>query len=111
MALQQHYKISSSNDVQKLQLEAVLALAEFKHGLSVCGCKCSVCFWRCVLENDHCFDHSCISNHVCVEKCTYCSLELDQENEVEECRNLAGHDGNHNCKKEKSYMYGDMFFL
>ena len=28
------------------------------------------------------------------------SLELDQENEVEECQNLAGHDGNHDCKKK-----------
>ena len=41
-----------------------------------------------------------MSDHVCVEKCTYCSLELDQGNEVEECRNLAGHDGNHDCKRK-----------
>ena len=39
---------SGSNDVQKLQLEAVLVLAELKHGLCVCGCKCFVCYWRCV---------------------------------------------------------------
>ena len=93
-------EFSSSNDVQKLQLEVVLALVEMKRGLSVCGCNCSVCFWWCVLEKVHFADHSCMSNHVCVGKCTYCSLELDQENEVEECRNLAGHDGNHNYKNK-----------
>jgi len=42
-------EFSGSNDVQNLQLEAVLSLAELKQGLVVCGCKCSVCFWRCVL--------------------------------------------------------------
>jgi hypothetical protein len=95
-------EFSGSDDVQKLQLEAVLSLAKLKQGLSVCGCKCSVCFWRCVLEKGHSSDHSCMGNHVCSEKCTYCSLELhqDQENEVEECKNLAGHEGNHDCKKK-----------
>jgi hypothetical protein len=34
-----------NNCIQKLQLEAVLALAELKQGDSVCGCKCSICFW------------------------------------------------------------------
>ena len=94
-------KFSSNNDIKKLQLEAILALVELKQGLSVCGCKCSECFWRCVLEKGHSYDHSCMSNHVCVDKCTYCSLELsDRGNEVEECQNFAGHDGNHDCRKK-----------
>lgn len=65
-----------NDDVQKLQLEAVLALAELKQGLSVCDCKCFVCFWRCVLEKGHSSDHSCMGkgNHVCAERCTYCSI-------------------------------------
>eukprot|EP01018_Ginkgo_biloba_P007841 Gb_06198 [translate_table: standard] len=77
-------EFSGSNNVQKLQLEASAALAELKQGLSVCGCKCSVCFWRCVLEKGHSSSHSCMGNHVCTEKCTYCSLEI-------------GHEGLHKC--------------
>lgn len=44
-----------------------------------------------------------MGNHVCAEKCTYCSLKLhqDQENEVEECKHLAGREGNHDCKMKK----------
>ncbi|KAH9309559.1 hypothetical protein KI387_037470 [Taxus chinensis] len=58
----------SDNDVvQRLQLEASVALGKVKQGLSVCGCKCSVCFWRCVLEKGHIDDHSCMSSHSCAE--------------------------------------------
>ena len=32
-------EFSGNNDIQRLQLEAVLVLAEVKQGLSVCGCK------------------------------------------------------------------------
>ena len=41
-----------------------------------------------------------MGNHVCDEKCTYFSLEPYQGNEVEECQNLVGHDGSHDCKKK-----------
>ncbi|GLJ12793.1 hypothetical protein SUGI_0197940 [Cryptomeria japonica] len=92
-------EFAGNHDLQKLQLEAVAALAELKQGLSVCGCKCSVCFWRCVLQKGHTSDHSCMGNHACAEKCTYCSLEAGVGIEVEECRNLAGHDGDHDCKR------------
>ncbi|KAH9301320.1 hypothetical protein KI387_012903, partial [Taxus chinensis] len=40
-------EFTGNHDVQKLQLEVVATLAELKQGLSVCGCKCFVCFWRC----------------------------------------------------------------
>ncbi|KAH9320477.1 hypothetical protein KI387_015116 [Taxus chinensis] len=91
-------EFTGNHDVQKLQLEAVVALAELKQGLSVCGCKCFVCFWRCVLQKGHSSDHSCMGNHACMEKCTYCSLETGLA-EVEECRNVAGHEGDHDCKR------------
>ena len=49
---------------------------------------------------DHPFDHSYMGSHVCAQKCTHCSLQLYRENEVEKCWNLAGHEGNHDCKKK-----------
>jgi len=97
--------------LQKLQLEAILSLAELKQGLSVCVCKCFVCFWRCVLQKGHSSDHSCMGNHSCDEKCTYCSLESHQGNELEECRNLAGHDGSHDCKKKNHTCRSSVLYL
>ncbi|GLJ12791.1 hypothetical protein SUGI_0197900 [Cryptomeria japonica] len=92
-------EFTGNHDVQKLQLETVAALAELKQGLSVCGCKCSICFWRCALQKGHSSDHSCMGNHACTEQCTYCSVEASLGIEVEECRNLAGHEGDHDCRR------------
>ncbi|XP_057831411.1 uncharacterized protein LOC131042113 [Cryptomeria japonica] len=85
-----------SEDVQKLQLEASLALGEVKQGLSVCGCKCSKCYWRCVFEKGHSQDHSCEGSHSCTEICTYCVREGNNSNL---CKDLAGHQGHHHCKE------------
>jgi hypothetical protein len=97
---------SSADEVHKLQLEAAAGIAEMKQRLSVCGCKCSKCFWRCMLEKGHVSSHSCMGSHVCSEKCTFCSKE-EVENSVEECKNLAGHEGPHDCKM-KNHTCGEI---
>ncbi|GLJ34389.1 hypothetical protein SUGI_0691410 [Cryptomeria japonica] len=100
---------SDNDEVQRLQLEADVALGKVKQGLIVCGCKCSVCFWRCVMEKGHGDQHSCMGSHSCTENCSYCAREGDSLNL---CGDLAGHEGNHNCKKknhtcgESCYLYG-----
>lgn len=96
-----------SDEVQRLQLEANLALGEVKHGLSVCGCKCSVCFWRCVMEKGHIDHHSCMGSHLCTENCSYCARQGDG---VSSCGDLAGHEGNHNCKKQ-NHTCGESCYL
>ncbi|XP_057849511.2 uncharacterized protein LOC131060350 [Cryptomeria japonica] len=97
-------------EVKMLQLEASLGLGEVKQGLSICGGKCSVCFWRCVLEKGHDkFDsaHSCMGSHSCTENCTYCFRDGDDSSL---CGDLAGHEGAHNCK-EKNHTCGETCHL
>jgi hypothetical protein len=48
-------------------------------------------------EKGHVSSHSCMGSHVCSEKCTFCTME-EVENSVEECKDLAGHEGPHDCK-------------
>ncbi|KAH9289235.1 hypothetical protein KI387_033352, partial [Taxus chinensis] len=86
-----------NDEVQRLQLEANVVLGKVKQGLSVCGCKCSVCFWRCVLEKGHRDDHSCMGSHSCAESCSYCAQEREGLNI---CKDLAGHEGSHDCKEK-----------
>ncbi|XP_057849508.2 uncharacterized protein LOC131060346 [Cryptomeria japonica] len=113
-----HYRVQqwiSSNttdflhneEVQRLQLEANLALGKVKQVLSVCGCKCSVCFWRCVMEKGHVERHSCMGNHVCTESCSYCAREGDS---FSSCGDIAGHEGSHNCNK-KNHTCGESCYL
>ncbi|GLJ34388.1 hypothetical protein SUGI_0691360 [Cryptomeria japonica] len=99
---------SGNDEVERLVLEADVILGKIKQGLSVCGCKCSQCFWRCVLEKGHDDDHSCMSTHSCTEHCSYCVKEWGEREEVETlslCRDLAGHEGGHNCR-EKNHTCG-----
>ncbi|GLJ33822.1 hypothetical protein SUGI_0679990 [Cryptomeria japonica] len=98
---------SDSDEVQRLKLEANVALGEVKQGLSVCGCKCSICFWRCVMEKSHDNQHDCMGSHSCTESCTYCARE---GNILSSCGDLAGHEGAHDCK-EKNHTCGERCFL
>ncbi|GLJ58290.1 hypothetical protein SUGI_1429010 [Cryptomeria japonica] len=95
------------DEEQRLQLEANVALGKVKQGLSVCGCKCSVCFWRCVMEKGHGDRHSCMGSHLCTENCSYCTREGDS---LSLCGDLAGHEGNHNCKR-KNHTCGQSCYL
>ncbi|GLJ34377.1 hypothetical protein SUGI_0691170 [Cryptomeria japonica] len=98
---------SDNDEVQRLQLEADVALGKVKQGLSVCGCECSDCFWRCVKEKGHEDDHSCMGSRFCTENCSYCAREGDN---LSLCGDLAGHERNHNCKK-KNHTCGGSCYL
>ncbi|KAH9289231.1 hypothetical protein KI387_033348 [Taxus chinensis] len=106
-----------NEDVERLQLEADVLLGKVKQGLSVCGCKCSQCFWRCMLEKGHENEHSCMGSHLCTERCTYCVKEWEDGNGVREgfeilslCKDLDGHEGGHNCK-ERNHTCGETCHL
>ncbi|XP_057849503.2 uncharacterized protein LOC131060344 [Cryptomeria japonica] len=96
--------ICDTDEVKSLKLEANVALDKVKKGLSVCGCKCSDCFWRCVMDKGHGDQHSCMGSHSCTENCSYCSRE---GNVLRSCRGLAGHEGAHDCK-EKNHTCSEM---
>ncbi|GLJ34369.1 hypothetical protein SUGI_0691060 [Cryptomeria japonica] len=112
-------------EVQQLQLEADVALGKIKEGLSVCGCKCSACFWRCLMEKGHNDHHSCMWSHSCTECCSFCARQVDifcccycvpktgrKRGILSLCRDLAGHGGFHDCRRkkhtcgERCYLYG-----
>ncbi|XP_059065183.1 uncharacterized protein LOC131038022 isoform X2 [Cryptomeria japonica] len=98
-----------SDEVQRLQLEANVVLGETKQGLSVCGYKCYLCFWSCVIEKGHDDHHDCMGSHLCTETCSHCARDGDI---LISCKDLAGHEGAHDCKErnhtcsERCYLYG-----
>ncbi|XP_057826276.2 uncharacterized protein LOC131038027 [Cryptomeria japonica] len=100
--------VSDNDEMQKLKLEANVALSKIRQGLSLCTCKCSVCFWKCVMEKGHDNQHDCMGSHSCTENCSYCARE---ENSLNLCGDLAGHEGDHDCKKKNHNTCGDRCYF
>ncbi|GLJ34361.1 hypothetical protein SUGI_0690890 [Cryptomeria japonica] len=80
--------ICGSDEVKSLKLDANVALDDVKKGLSVCGCKCSDCFWRDLAGHE--------GAHDCKEKIHTCSEKSLDSNEV--CSQRPGHHGQLKCK-------------
>eukprot|EP00698_Gefionella_okellyi_P021129 TRINITY_DN6757_c0_g1_i2.p1 TRINITY_DN6757_c0_g1~~TRINITY_DN6757_c0_g1_i2.p1 ORF type:complete len:2398 (+),score=351.14 TRINITY_DN6757_c0_g1_i2:352-7545(+) len=87
-------EFASDTTMMQLQRELETRLTMLRQAWQLCDVKCDSCFFRCVRAKGTHKQHDCDGSHQCESECDYCL----ESGEGCACRDLAGHDGTHDCK-------------
>ena len=67
-------------DVRILRSEVKSSLSRLRQEWTLCGDKCSKCFFKCLLRKYHeNSEHNCLGDHRCHMSCSYCAAESPAE--------------------------------